>query len=117
VADRRRVPGGDGSPHVHHDAFFLSVVSFGNGNDGNEVAEGEVGEIYSCTPYAFPGYWKLPDKTAAAFRGTYCTVGDMARRDEDGYYYLADRKSNMNISGGENVYPSEVENLVGSHAK
>ncbi len=84
---------------------------------GNEVAEGEVGEIYSRTPYAFRGYWNLPEKTAEAFRGPYCSVGDMARRDEDGYYYLADRKSNMIISGGENIYPSEVENVLSSHPK
>ena len=60
-------------------------------------------------PYTFDGYWKLPEKTAEAFRGDYCTVGDMARRDADGYIHLVDRKSNMIISGGENVYPSEVE--------
>jgi len=84
---------------------------------GNEVIGGGVGELYSHTPYAFQGYWKLPDKTAEAFRGTYCTVGDMARRDQDGYYYLADRKSNMIITGGENVYPSEVEQVLGAHPK
>jgi fatty-acyl-CoA synthase len=84
---------------------------------GNEVVDGGVGELYSRTPYAFQGYWKLPDKTAEAFRGAYCTVGDMARRDQDGYYYLADRKSNMIISGGENVYPSEVEQVLGTHPK
>ena len=83
--------------------------------DGIEVPEGEVGELYSRTPYAFRGYWKMPEKTAEAFRGPYCTVGDMARRDEEGFYYLADRKSNMIISGGENVYPSEVESLLCSH--
>jgi fatty-acyl-CoA synthase len=55
-------------------------------SEGNEVGDGEVGEIYSNTPYAFQGYWKLPEKTAEAFRGAYCTVGDMARRDQDGYY-------------------------------
>jgi acyl-CoA synthetase (AMP-forming)/AMP-acid ligase II len=82
---------------------------------GNEVADGEAGELYSCNPYTFDGYWKLPDKTAEAFRGGYCSVGDLARRDPDGFYYLVDRKSNMIISGGENVYPSEVENLIGSH--
>ncbi|MCD6031634.1 MAG: long-chain fatty acid--CoA ligase [Thermomicrobiales bacterium] len=84
---------------------------------GDEVAAGEIGELYSRTPYAFCGYWKLPEKTAEAFRGPYCSVGDMARRDEEGYYYLADRKSNMIISGGENIYPSEVENVLGSHPK
>jgi fatty-acyl-CoA synthase len=82
---------------------------------GVEVSDGEVGELFSRTPYAFRGYWRLPEKTAAAFRGPYCSVGDMARRDEDGYLYLVDRKSNMIISGGENVYPSEVEHLLGSH--
>src|SRR5258707_41496 len=82
---------------------------------GNEVADGEAGELYSCNPYTFDGYLKLPDKTAEAFRGDYCSVGDLARRDPDGFYYLVDRKSNMIISGGENVYPSEVENLIGSH--
>jgi len=86
-------------------------------SDGNEVVDGEVCELYSRTPYAFEGYWKLPEKTVEAFRGAYCTVGDMARRDQDGYYYLADRKSNMIISGGENVYPSDVEQVVGAHPK
>lgn len=86
-------------------------------DDGNDVPEGAVGELHSLTPYAFRGYWNLPEKTAEAFRGPYCTVGDMARRDADGYYYLVDRKKNMIISGGENVYPSEVENLLGSHPK
>jgi acyl-CoA synthetase (AMP-forming)/AMP-acid ligase II len=83
--------------------------------DGNDVPEGDVGELYSRTPYAFSGYWNLPEKTAEAFRGAYCTVGDMARRDADGYYYIVDRKKNMIISGGENVYPSEVESLLGTH--
>jgi acyl-CoA synthetase (AMP-forming)/AMP-acid ligase II len=85
--------------------------------DGNDVPEGEVGELWSRTPYTFEGYWNLPEKTAEAFRGAYCSVGDMARRDDEGYYYLADRKSNLIISGGENVYPSEVESLLGSHRK
>jgi acyl-CoA synthetase (AMP-forming)/AMP-acid ligase II len=82
---------------------------------GNEVPDGETGELYSCNPYTFDGYWKLPDKTKEAFRGDYCSVGDLARRDQDGFYYLVDRKINMIISGGENIYPSEVENLLGSH--
>ena len=83
--------------------------------NGQEVADGEVGELYSQNPYTFDGYWKLPDKTRESFRGSYCTVGDMARRDADGYYFLVDRKSNMIISGGENIYPSEVEAVLGAH--
>jgi acyl-CoA synthetase (AMP-forming)/AMP-acid ligase II len=83
--------------------------------NGHEVADGEAGELYSCSAQTFDGYWKLPDKTREAFRGDYCTVGDMARRDADGYIYLVDRKSNMIISGGENVYPSEVETMLAAH--
>ncbi len=86
-------------------------------DEGNEVCEGEVGELFSRTPYTFGGYWNLPEKTSAAFRGSYCSVGDMARRDADGYYYLVDRKSNMIISGGENIYPSELETALGAHPK
>lgn len=86
-------------------------------SDGNDVPDGGVGELYSCNAYTFDGYWKLPEKTKEAFRGDYCTVGDLARRDEDGYIYLVDRKSNMIISGGENIYPSEVETLLGAHPK
>jgi acyl-CoA synthetase (AMP-forming)/AMP-acid ligase II len=82
---------------------------------GNEVPEGEVGELFSGTPYSFDGYWNLPDKTAQAFRDGYCSVGDMARRDADGFVHLVDRKSNMIISGGENIYPSEVEAVLGAH--
>ena len=84
---------------------------------GNEVRDGEVGELYSHTPYAFDSYWQDPDKTRAAFNGNGCSVGDMARRDADGYLWLVDRKSNMIISGGENIYPSEVEAVLAAHAK
>ena len=85
--------------------------------DGREVPDGEVGELFSRTPYTFDGYWKNPEKTAEAFRGAWCSVGDMARRDADGFIHLVDRKSNMIISGGENVYPSEVEGVLGAHPK
>jgi fatty-acyl-CoA synthase len=83
--------------------------------DGNEVADGEVGELFSRTPYVFDGYWKNAEKTAEAFNGVWCSVGDMARRDAEGYIHLVDRKSNMIISGGENVYPSEVEAVLAAH--
>jgi acyl-CoA synthetase (AMP-forming)/AMP-acid ligase II len=82
-----------------------------------EVRDGEVGELFSRTAYVFNGYWKNPEKTAEAFDGVWCSVGDMARRDEDGYIWLVDRKSNMIISGGENIYPSEVESALGQHPK
>jgi acyl-CoA synthetase (AMP-forming)/AMP-acid ligase II len=83
---------------------------------GNEVPDGEVGELYSCTPYTFDGYFNDPAKTRESIRDDgYCSVGDMARRDEHGYIYLVDRKSNMIISGGENIYPSEIENVLGRY--
>ena len=85
------------------------------GPDGNEVPDGEVGELYSWTPFVFDGYWNEPQKSADAFRGAWCSVGDMGRRDEDGYIHLVDRKSNLIISGGENIYPSEVEGVIGAH--
>ena len=84
-------------------------------DEGREVPEGEVGELYSRGPALFSEYWNLPEVTREAFHGEYFSAGDMARRDEDGYYYLVDRKKNMIITGGENVYPSEVEDVVGSH--
>ncbi len=83
--------------------------------NGDEVPDGEIGELYASNPYIFDGYWKLPEKTREAFRGDYCTVGDMARRDSDGFIHLVDRKSNMIITGGENVYPSDVEAVISGH--
>ncbi len=80
-----------------------------------EVPDGEVGELFSRTAYVFDGYWQDPPKTEDAFDGAWCSVGDMARRDADGYLWLVDRKSNMIITGGENVYPSEVEGVLGAH--
>jgi len=84
---------------------------------GNEVPDGQAGELFSCNAHTFDCYWRLPEKTEQAFRGEYCSVGDMARRDAEGYIHLSDRKSNMIISGGENIYPSEVEAMVGAHPK
>ena len=85
------------------------------GDDGNEVPDGEPGELYSAGPCNFAGYWRLPEKTAEAFRGNHLSVGDMAVRDSDGYIRLVDRKNNMIISGGENIYPSEVESVLAAH--
>jgi len=76
------------------------------------VKQGEVGELYSRGPMLFDEYYKLPEKTKEAFAGEWFSAGDMARRGEDGYYYLVDRKHNMIITGGEHVYPSEVEEII-----
>jgi acyl-CoA synthetase (AMP-forming)/AMP-acid ligase II len=76
------------------------------------VPDGEIGEIYSRGPMMFDGYYKAPEKTAAAFAGEWFSAGDMGYRDEDGYYFLVDRKNNLIITGGENVYPREVEAIL-----
>ena len=83
--------------------------------NGNEVPRGQVGELYSRTASIFKEYWKDPEKTKLVFQGEWFSAGDMAYQDEDGYFTLVDRKANMIITGGENVFPSEVENLLGSH--
>jgi long-chain acyl-CoA synthetase len=83
--------------------------------DGNELPPGEVGELRVCSPYMFSGYLNLPEATAAAMRGDWFATGDLAKRDEEGYLYLVDRKNDMVISGGENVYPREVEEVLLAH--
>ena len=83
--------------------------------NGKPVPDGEVGELYSKGPMLFDEYYKLPDKTAESFVDGWFSAGDMARKDADGFYEIVDRKDNMIITGGENVYPSEVEEVVGGH--
>jgi acyl-CoA synthetase (AMP-forming)/AMP-acid ligase II len=85
--------------------------------EGRECAPGEVGELYAASPGLFEGYYKDPEKTALAFLGEYTSVGDMAMVDEEGYYFLVDRKNDMIISGGENIYPNEIDDLLSKHPK
>jgi acyl-CoA synthetase (AMP-forming)/AMP-acid ligase II len=84
-------------------------------DNGNEVSVGEVGELYSRGPMAFDEYYKMPEKTQGSFHGDFFSAGDMAKMDEEGYYYIVDRKDNMIITGGEHVYPSEVEDAISQH--
>jgi long-chain acyl-CoA synthetase len=79
------------------------------------VKSGEVGEVVARGPNVMMGYWKRPEETAATLRGGWLRTGDMATIDEDGYIYLVDRKKDMIISGGENVYSTEVENVIYQH--
>jgi acyl-CoA synthetase (AMP-forming)/AMP-acid ligase II len=85
--------------------------------NGKEVPVGEVGELYSRGPMLFDEYYKLPEKTKKSFQGEWFSAGDLARKDEDGYYYIVDRKDNLIITGGEHVYPSEVEEVITRHPK
>ncbi len=85
-------------------------------DDNDRLVEpGAVGEVVARGPNVMMGYWKRPEETAAALRGGWLRTGDMATVDEDGYIYLVDRKKDMIISGGENVYSTEVENVVYQH--
>ncbi len=85
--------------------------------DGNEVKQGEVGEIYASNPFLMQEYYKNPDATEKGTHGRYFSVGDMARCDEEGYYYIVDRRQDMIISGGSNIYPAEIEETLHSHPK
>ena len=80
--------------------------------DGHEVAPGEVGEIWLRSNKLMTGYWKMPRETAEAFEGGWFHTRDMATTDSDGYVYIVDRKSDMIISGGFNIYPREVEEVI-----
>ena len=84
---------------------------------GKECAPGEVGELYAVTPGMFEGYYKQPEADAQAFIGEYASVGDMATVDEEGFYYIVDRKNDMVISGGENIYPTEIDDVLLKHPK
>jgi fatty-acyl-CoA synthase len=82
---------------------------------GHEVAPGEVGEICVRSPLVMAGYLNKPEETAKAFRHGWLYTGDLARQDADGYLYIVDRSKDMIISGGFNVYPREVEDVLGLH--
>jgi acyl-CoA synthetase (AMP-forming)/AMP-acid ligase II len=81
-------------------------------DDGNPVRRGDVGELFSTSPCLFRGYWNNPESTQAAMRGDWFSAGDLAWQDEDGCYYIVDRKKDMYISGGVNVYPREIEEFL-----
>jgi len=82
------------------------------GDDGNELPRGEVGELLLRGPNVMQGYWNRPEANEEAFSEGWFHTGDLARMDEEGFLYMVDRKKDMFISGGENVYPAEVENAL-----
>ncbi len=81
-------------------------------DEGGDVPRGETGELWIKGPSVTQGYWNQPDLTAKAFHDGWFKTGDAALQDDDGFYYLVDRKKDMYISGGENVYPAEVERVL-----
>jgi long-chain acyl-CoA synthetase len=108
--DRERKAGSIGTPI---EGVEMQVVD----EDDNPVAQGEVGEIVIRGHNIMKGYWQRPDATAEAMRGGWFHSGDMARTDEDGYFYIVDRKKDLIIRGGYNVYPREVEEVLYEHPK
>jgi fatty-acyl-CoA synthase len=84
-------------------------------DDMKDVPPGEVGEIVYRGPSVMAGYWQNPEATAEAFRGGWFHSGDLVREDEEGFLYVVDRKKDMIITGGENVYCAEVENALSAH--
>lgn len=85
------------------------------GEDGNEVPPGEVGEIAFRGPNATPGYWRLPEATGDAIRNGWVLTRDLARRDEEDYYFIVGRKDELIICGGYNLYPREIEEVLYQH--
>ncbi|MGE2724536.1 fatty-acid--CoA ligase FadD8 [Mycolicibacterium pulveris] len=83
--------------------------------DGNPVPQGEVGEICVSGPLVSGGYWNKPEATAETFRDGWMHTGDLAREDSDGFYYIVDRTKDMIVTGGFNVFPREVEDVVAEH--
>ena len=85
------------------------------GDDGKPVPQGEVGEICVSGPLLSGGYWNLPDETSRTFHDGWMHTGDLAREDEDGFWYIVDRTKDMIVTGGFNVFPREVEDVVAEH--
>jgi fatty-acyl-CoA synthase len=84
-------------------------------DDNEEVKPGEAGEICVRAPQAMEQYWKRPEQTAEIFKGGWLHTGDIARADGEGYLYIVDRKKDMIVSGGFNIFPREVEDVLSSH--
>jgi acyl-CoA synthetase (AMP-forming)/AMP-acid ligase II len=82
---------------------------------GREVTDGEPGELIVRTPAITAGYWNQPEATAAAIVNGWYRTGDVARRDASGLYYIVDRVKDMIVSGGENIYCAEIENVLSTH--
>lgn len=95
--------------------FHVQIAIFDD--DDNELPRGDTGEIVVRGPNIFKEYWNMPEETAEALRNGWFHTGDMGRFDEEGYLWILDRKKDMIISGGENIYPAEVEDVISGHPK
>ncbi|MBS4021912.1 MAG: long-chain fatty acid--CoA ligase [Dethiobacter sp.] len=107
----KRKPGSIGLPFP---STLAKVVSL---EDESDLPVGEVGELAVKGPQVMKGYWQNDEETAQMLRGEWLFTGDMAKMDEDGYFYIVDRKKDMIIAGGYNIYPREVEEVLYTHPK
>jgi fatty-acyl-CoA synthase len=105
--DAIRKIGSIGFPNFYCETFIAN-------DHGKECGVDEVGELWLKGPMAMPGYWQNPKATAETFSGDWLKTGDLVRRDKEGYVYVVGRKKDMYKSGGENVYPAEVEKTIRS---
>lgn len=108
LEDAVRKAGSIGFPTFHSAARIVD-------GEGVDVARGEVGELWLCGGHVCSGYWRNEEATAAALRDGWFHTGDLARQDDEGYYFIAGRAKDMIISGGENIYPAEVEAVLHAH--
>jgi fatty-acyl-CoA synthase len=97
-----------GVPAMHVDARIVD-------DEGEPVEPGTIGELELAGLHAASGYWRRDEETGATFGGGWVSTGDLARVDADGYYSIEGRKKNLFVSGGENVYPAEVEDAIADH--
>jgi fatty-acyl-CoA synthase len=103
--DAARKAGSAGKPVLHTEVRIVRP-------DGSDADVGELGELWVKGPNITPGYWNRPDANASSFTDGWLHTGDASRVDAEGFYYIVDRWKDMYISGGENVYPAEVENVL-----
>lgn len=107
-ADAERKIGSIGFPNFYVDADVVD-------DDGRPLGPDEIGELVLRGPAMMQEYWRNPEATAETIQDGWLHTGDLVRRDAEGYYYVVGRKKEMFISGGENVYPAEVEAFLGTH--
>jgi fatty-acyl-CoA synthase len=105
AADAIRKVGSAGKALMH---TAIRIVD----DENRDVAAGGIGELLIKGPNITPGYWNNPEATARSFTDGWLHTGDAARQDDEGFVYIVDRWKDMYISGGENVYPAEVENVL-----
>jgi fatty-acyl-CoA synthase len=106
--DALRKKGSIGQPNFYVETRIVD-------SEGQDLPAGQPGELWLKGPMVTPGYWQNPEATAKTIVGGWFKTGDMVRRDEEGYYFVVDRIKNMFISGGENVYPAEIERVLLQH--